>query len=561
MKKIALLVVCLIFTGTVFSQEISPELFSINAWMPDTLGDVNNCSGAEIGMPCHLNGKMYESNYWELIKQSGVKLVRFGGEAADENKPTMHQYIKLIDSVRFYGMEPILQVPYNNNYYTADTAAAIVKYINVTMARNVKYWSIGNEPDISPPFGYGYNTASPIAKYIKAFSIKMKAVDSTIITLGPELKFCNNNDNLINDLTTPNGLHDITGLVPGHTYPYIDILTFHFYPFDGSQQYRQVVTNLTGKYQLSQSLDSLNDRLQKCNLYHQRNENPIKVAITEAHVNYKNSQDSLKKDVNAQSFLAGQFWADLLGVAMEKKLEFVCFWSTVEKSLGYISESTGDLRPTYHHFKLMANHFNGSYSKPIINQKLKDFKVIATYNDGQIAVMILNQKKKGTGYQYAIHIGEGKILSGNGVSIKISDVPLVCGNFVYTDYIADESTSLIIFSRHGEVVKKIDYQKGDAQPRLIEKLKIPLIVNAGISKSIKVNQLVTLTAGEGIEGATYFWYEADSKVPLNEKSASSFKVLADRNKTYRLITAYEDFVLEELVFMAIEAPVENLGAE
>lgn len=557
MKEFALLIVFLNILDYVISQEISPHLYSINAWMPDTLGNTEDCFGKNNGIPCHLNGKIYKGNIWGQVKQSGARLIRLGGEAADENKPTMQQYIKLIDTVRAYGMEPILQVPYNNNYYTSDTAAAIVEYVNIKMGRNVKYWSIGNEPDLNPPYGYGYISASPIADYIKQFAKKMKAVDSTIFTLGPELKFCNNNHNLINDLTDPGGFYDITGIIPGHTYFYIDIITFHYYPFDGNQLYDQIVKNLREPYQLSQSLDSLNSRVKKCNEFHKRGINPIKAAITETNVNYKNSLDSSKAEVNAHSFFAGQFWADILRIAMEKKLEFVCFWSIVEKSLGYIDDSTYVPRPTYHHFKLMSDYLKGKYSTSTFDIKVDDLKVITSYNEEQIAVMVLNQKKLGKGYQYTLHIGDGKIVSSNGINIRINEASLVKGNVVYSDYIEDESTVLIVFSRYGDIIKKYEYNKKDIRPRIIKNPNIPLLVNLEIIDAIKMNQVVTLSAGTLNNKASYFWYEDNEKRPINRKSSVTLKVLANRNKKIRLITTYEDFKLEELVNLVIEEKIEE----
>jgi hypothetical protein len=53
--------------------------------------------------------------------------------------PTNYQYIKMIDSIRAKGMEPIVQVPFHNWRYSAAQAAAIVQYVNVTRNRNVKY--------------------------------------------------------------------------------------------------------------------------------------------------------------------------------------------------------------------------------------------------------------------------------------------------------------------------------------------------------------------------------------------------------------------------------------
>ena len=115
-----------------YSQSISEQFFGVNAWMPDTIGNASAC----IDPPCILNGKLHKK--WNDVKNSGAKIVRFGGIAPDKNKPTNFQYIRMIDSIRAKGMEPIIQVPFRNYRYSAQQAAAIVNYINITMSRNIK---------------------------------------------------------------------------------------------------------------------------------------------------------------------------------------------------------------------------------------------------------------------------------------------------------------------------------------------------------------------------------------------------------------------------------------
>src|SRR5690242_6433469 len=94
-----------------FGQAISTHFFGENAWMPDTIGTVV------------YNGKLHTQ--WNNIQNSGTKIIRFGGVAPDRDMPTNFQYIRMIDSVRAHGIEPIISVPFNNYQYTAAQAAAI----------------------------------------------------------------------------------------------------------------------------------------------------------------------------------------------------------------------------------------------------------------------------------------------------------------------------------------------------------------------------------------------------------------------------------------------------
>lgn len=533
------------FQTSVTGQQIPSCFFSQNAWMPDTLGNIDACRGKTWGLNCKLYGKINQGRTWDLVKQSGVKLVRFGGEHADENKPTLHQYLQMVDSIRANKMEPLLQIPYNNNYYTVDTALVILKYINVTMKRHVKYWSIGNEPDLKPPNGYGYYTASPVADYIKLFSARMKEVDSTIITLGPELKFYDDNNKLVTELTTPGGFYDITGKVPGHTYYYTDIFSFHSYPYGGEQTREDLVSNLRDPWHISHMLDLLNAKLDSCSKYHGRTK-PLRIALTETNLNYLNSVDP---ELNAHSFLAGQFWCELMGVGMEKNVEFISFWSIIENSLGYLDESRRPW-PTYYHYTLMAQNFKGSYCTSEKQGDAKYLKVIAATDTGQITVMLLNQKSQGSKYRYTLQMGRGKIQGTSGVQIRINNTDMLTGNIIYTDSIQDESTCLLVFSPSGKLLKKYAYKKSDgrnAKPKSVRVPETTLLVYAGRDTTVKANKEVVLHAGNRYPNAGYCWYEGDSKTALANSSSGTLKVTPAGTTTYRLVVRYNECTIEDRV--------------
>jgi hypothetical protein len=551
MRSLILITSFFFFSLCINAQPIPPLFFAQNAWMSDSLGNVDDCKGVEKGLNCKLWGKIHKDNTWEKIKQSGVKLIRFGGEHADENIPTRRQYIQIIDSARSKGIEPLLQVPYNNNYYTADTAAELVKYINVTMKRNVKYWSIGNEPDLSPPNGYGYFTASPIADYTKQFAVKMKGIDSTIITLGPELTYYDDRNSLITELTTPGGFYDITGRVPGHTYYYLDIITFHSYPFGGNQKREELISNLRDPWHISNMLYKLQGKLDSCNAFHNRGEHSLKIALTETSLNYKNSPDP---ELDAHSFIAGQFWAELIGVGMEKGLAFIAFWSVVESSLGYIDEKTGRFWPTYHHYKLAADNLKGTYYKSEISPGIKDLKSIVAADSNQISVILLNQKNKGKHHKYSLRIGNAKVQGKDGTNILIKDISSLKSTIVYNDSIEDESTSVLVFDYSGTLIKKINYKKSDginAVPKLIKEAEKPVFVSIGPDIDAGLNEEIMLNSGSNFKKAIYKWYEGDSEIPMNESSANTIKIKATKDAVYKLVMNYDGMIIEDKVAVKI----------
>lgn len=425
------------------AQKISDHFFGENAWMPDTIGNATACQEP----PCILNGKLHKQ--WGNIKNSGTSIVRFGGIAPDNNMPTNYQYIKMIDSIRANGMEPIIQVPFANNRYTAQQAAEIVRYINITKGKEIKYWIIANEPDL----GYGYTSSAQIARYFRPFASAMKAIDPSILIIGPEI--ASFNQTIMNGLTTPGGPDDITGKDAAGRY-YLDVISFHTYPFNGSQTRASVISKLTAPYSLDANLAYLNTRVAACNSAHNRTGiSLLKTAITEANINWQNSSSDNLTGVGANSFIGGQFVAEMMGIGMKNGLDFINIWSVVEgnsvtNSIGFIDGSTGKKKPLYYHFKLLADNFKGTYVNGVTNQS--NVKSFGSKDAQQITVLILNEDQTNN-YNYVVDLNNNKTGLNNGLIININAEI----NREYTGVIASQSTVLLIFNTSGEIIKKYEY--------------------------------------------------------------------------------------------------------
>ena len=431
-----MILLLLIISDKTFSQKISPYFFGQNAWMPDSIGSKK------------FSGQLHQK--WNDIKSSGAQIIRFGGIGADGNMPTNYQYIKMIDSIRANGMEPMIQVPFFNGQYNASQAAAIVQYINITKGRNIKYWIIANEPD----HVYKYTNSSQVASYFKPYASAMKAVDPSIKIVGPETAWYNTN--IINGLTTPGGPDDITGTDGAGRY-YVDIVTFHTYPFDGSQTRSSVISQLTESGKFQDNLSALNSRIVNCNNVHGRTgDNALKTAVTEANINFKNSESDNLYGVGANSFIGGQFWVEMLGIGMKKGLAFFNFWSVIEGNtqalnIGYIDRSSGDRKPTFYHFKMMSENFKGTSCDGTDNQT--NVKVFGSKDAEQISVMILNQNQSGN-YNYTLRLNTGTVSGNNALKINVNaDLEKE-----YTDVINNQSSVLLVFNMAGNIIKKCEYK-------------------------------------------------------------------------------------------------------
>lgn len=434
---------------------ISPYFAGNNAWMPHQIG-THVFYGSLTTNP--------NDTIWTNIDNSGVAIMRYGGHGVDEYanaiySETLDQYVDMVDAMRAKGIEPVLQVPVLGTTYNASHAADIVRHVNfvngVRQSRAVTYWIIGNEPNLQNA-GYGTNgyTVSQIATYLKSFSSAMKAVDPAIKIIGPETAWYD--PAILEGLTTYNGTNDITGTDSNGRY-YVDYLSFHYYPFDGTQgspDRPEILGKLLEAYGFDARLAELKARLASCNTSRGRTgSNALKMAVTEANINYTNNSTDDLYGYGTKSFLGGQFWAEMMGIAMQRGVDFVTFWSTIEGSNGtsYISSDGATKYPAYYHFQMMAQNFRGSSVAASDTQaSVKTFGSIAS---DQIAVMIMNQHQSSS-FDYTVRLNTGTVSGTRPLKISVDAGVAVESNGT----IATESSIVLIFNTAGTLTKKIEYK-------------------------------------------------------------------------------------------------------
>jgi hypothetical protein len=469
MKKLKLLILLSTLLGfyQLKSQTTPANFYGQNAWMPDSNRYVN------------LGGKLYSGYNLNLIKQSNVSLLRYGGAAANDSMPRNYQYLKIVDSTRAKGMEPILQVPFKPGTYDSTNAAAIVKYINITKGKRVKYWIIGNEPD----FKYGYQTAVEIASYIKKFSAAMKHVDTSIKIVGPSLsRFSIDNGEALgkvcDTLTSATLNNNIMGNIPsGHGaatgLPYIDYFSYHMYNKDStgaSTATRSFYVNrltdpgnnppTTGKD--TTRMGWLKRRLDATNSALGRTSRPVKPVITEANIctqgRSKPAWDNYWGQLGCSSFFAGQHWCEMMSWAINKKIEWINFWSAMEgDDQGYLTNApTGAKKSTYYHMQQMAKWFKGTHR--IGKTDTATIKAFASVTSSYTAVMILNQDAPNTPAYRLYNLTLDSTSFGSNTHIKINGGV----NAQLTDTSYASSTNLLIFDCNGSLAYKYRYKLADS---------------------------------------------------------------------------------------------------
>lgn len=454
-------------------EPISANFFGVNAWMPRRVG-----AG-------RLYGKLQEK--WTDVQLSRVRTVRYGGTAVDQADPqwieagpvppdfcpsdssresTMQQYLDTIDDIRAIGAEPIVQVPVLANVRNAQQAADMVRCINVTRGKGVQYWSIGNEPDKA----YGWDAAGEaddIATYIKSYASAMKAVDPAIKIMAPETAWFNWD---VLDLLTDGGDLDITGMDGSGRY-YVDVITFHTYPFPdntGTELWPTRADVIAAPGEFATNLQTLKVRVKTRNDARPDTDPIMTIGVTEANVGYENPTTESLDGEGTTSFLGGQFSAEMMGIAMQAGVDFYNFWSVIEgdstlTELGYLGRDGVTVHPSYEHFKLMAEHFRGNALLSSDDQP--NVKTFAARDSDQIVVMILNQDKTAS-FPYAI--GFDPTLTTSTLNVNVpANVP---AQYSSTTDLQAQSTLLLVFDSAGTLKKTIEYKRfgSSGNPSLTE---------------------------------------------------------------------------------------------
>jgi hypothetical protein len=294
----------------------------------------------------------------DLVTALGPAILRVGGYSNDINAPNPFDDGALDAAVayaRAIGAEPLIQVPLladtTGQLPTPATAAAIVSYANVTMQYGIKYFSIGNEPDLYSLQGSPADTTKPaIPGYTPAafcsavtdYAAAMKAVDPTIAIVGPDLAYKYQAGNSDADWLTP----ILSGC--GNLF---DIVSIHRYPFEAAQ------ATLTAAAADPSAFRDAVKTVQGILTATGQGAKPL--ALTEMNIVYDATTQPL--DASPGTVGAALWLADSLGNAIELGLWTSAVWNisdTDDWSLGLIGPVPSHTpRPAYYAYSLYADHF------------------------------------------------------------------------------------------------------------------------------------------------------------------------------------------------------------
>ena len=309
-------------------------------------------------------------NYWQWMPSYGddvtgtdalmaplkVGTMRVGGYNNDANTPDPFDgaaFDHAVAYARAIGAEPIIQVPLladtTGQPPTAATAAGMVTYANVTKGYGLKYFSLGNEPDLySSQGGLADATMPAIAGFspanycttATAYVAAMKAVDPTIKIVGPDLSWKyqagTSNDWLTPILTSCGNLFDVVAI---HRYPFEAMQATRASAAADAAQFRTTIASVRG-------------------ILTATGQGTKPLAITEMNVAY--DATSCVLDASPGTVGSALWLADGLGTAIDLGLWTSAVWDISDTdawSLGLIGPAPGHVpRPEYYAYALYAEH-------------------------------------------------------------------------------------------------------------------------------------------------------------------------------------------------------------
>ncbi|HEX2953748.1 MAG TPA: hypothetical protein VHR47_07165 [Bacillota bacterium] len=342
-------------------QPISPYAYGQNYW---------NWSPAW-GDPVHGSQKQIGALKLNLLRAGG-----YNNDAQTPNRWDIRQADEYIAYCRSVGAEPLFQIAILKG--SAEEAAEWVRYCNIEKKYNVKFWIIGNEPDLyAGKDKKSYDVNDYIADF-KAYAAAMKAVDPAIKVLGPELSWKYQVGNSGNDWWTPfrRECHDD-----------VDIVTFHRYPFAVAD------ATVNNAFRDNTAMRGL---IQKLRIVVDQYAGPEKpLAITEANISWDGDPAKSTQSASPQTFAASLWIADAMGVALEEHLWTNAFWSISEGwTLGFLSSDTKHPKPNYYGLYMFTNFFGTSLIHP--TDVPKGLSVYASRDAGnkKTILIVINKTKK-----------------------------------------------------------------------------------------------------------------------------------------------------------------------
>lgn len=338
--------------------------------------------GVNHGPWAFVNSKVYPQ-----AEESGFSFVRFpGGNWGDLNTMTSQEIENMAKLAEDMGAELSISVRLRGG--SPEKAAELVRLTNDELGLNIRYWSIGNEPEL-----YGdYDTVRYNQEW-RAIAEAMLEVDPDILLIGPDVtQFTGNPDS---DPKDENGLYWIDEFLK-HNGDLVDIVSIHRYPFPKSLS--TTPATIEELYASISEWDTIIPALRSKILEYTSKEIPV--AVTEVNSHWSNV---VGQQASPDSFANAIWWAAVLSRMIQHEVEIVTYFSLQSNVNigGYGVFGRYDIRPTYYVYQVYKNMGD---KRVYSNSVDEDVSIVASQcGDGDITVLMVNASNQEKNFPLTVY--------------------------------------------------------------------------------------------------------------------------------------------------------------
>jgi hypothetical protein len=310
------------------------------------------------------------------VAGAGFTVLRFpAGAWSDQMDLIPFQIDMFMDFCKQVGATATITVRLLNG--TPEKAAELVRYTNIEKKYGVKYWSIGNEPNLYEAQHQGPYDTLMFNPQWRAIALAMKAVDPSILLMGPETSQWNSSY-----ATTPKdsaGRDWMTEFLKANG-DLLDIVTVHRYPMYSPTNGPVTVQQLRDDtHTWLAQIDYLNK------LVYEQTGKHLPQAWTEVN---SDPSSTMFNPVSPDSFYNAIWYADVLGQMMQGKVFMVNQWVISQRGGGLGLLNGAAIRPTFYVFPLYKNF---GRQQVFAASGVKDVDIFAaTRADGTLTLMVIN---------------------------------------------------------------------------------------------------------------------------------------------------------------------------
>jgi hypothetical protein len=365
-SKFLLMCVLLLATFQALAQDDDPDVLRVDA--AEHLGPISPyIFGTAHGPWANVSAEMLPEAF-----ESGVTFLRFpGGEWGDLNNIRPEHIDMFMLVAQGMNAEPHIAVRLKDG--TPELAANLVRMVNIEKGHNVRYWAVGNEPDLFPDY-----SIELFNREWREIAQAMLEVDPDIILIGPDVSqyppTLNSSQHLMRRREWVRAFLEANGDL-------VDIVSVHRYPFPQGQR----IATIDDLRRNSAEWDTLIPDLRE--LAREVTGRDMPVAVTEINSHWSHAVGS---EASPDSFYNAIWYADVLGRMIKNQVEITAHFTLALPGAGggFGLLDRYNPRPTYYVFR-MYRHFG---SEQVAAESADPDVTIyaALRDDGALTLMVIN---------------------------------------------------------------------------------------------------------------------------------------------------------------------------